>query len=80
MAPGTRERGRLGRSRMMVRVTPGASAGWQVFLPGRDGPVACQTLQEARRLAYLHGEDAHPCEIVVRDAYHRVVERKLIDD
>jgi hypothetical protein len=64
----------------MVRVTPGEGAGWQVVVPDRERPLTCKTLREARRLALIHGASAHPCEIVVRDAYHRVLERRLVDD
>ena len=64
----------------MVRVTPGEGPGWQVLIPDLDRPPTCKTLREARRLALIHGASAHPCEIVVRDTYHRVVERRVIDD
>jgi hypothetical protein len=38
----------------------------------------CATLAEASDLA-IHWADEHrPCELIVRDAYHRVVRHELI--
>jgi hypothetical protein len=51
---------------------------WEVALPDRAGRVTCETLEEARRVAHRHAEQAHPCQLIVHDAYHRVVDRELI--
>jgi hypothetical protein len=41
--------------------------------------VSCATLDDAKRVAYRRAADRPPCELIVRDAYHRVVDRELID-
>ena len=52
---------------------------WEVLAPGRRGRISCETLEDARRIAYLSVAHAHDCELIVRDAYNRVVEHELID-
>ena len=52
---------------------------WEVLLPGRRGGITCETLDEAQRVAYLAVARTRPCELIVRDAYHRVIHRELID-
>jgi hypothetical protein len=52
---------------------------WGVSLPDGRTCVTCESLDDARRLAYLHAARILPCELVIRDAYHRVVERETID-
>ncbi len=52
---------------------------WEVSLPDGRTCVACETLDDARRLAYLHAARILPCELVIRDAYHRVVDHEIID-
>ncbi len=52
---------------------------WEVSLPGGSTCVTCETLDDARRLAYLHAARILPCELVIRDAYHRVVDHEIID-
>lgn len=41
--------------------------------------VTCDTLDDARRIGYLWAAQCHPCELIVHDAYHRVIERDFID-
>jgi hypothetical protein len=53
---------------------------WEVALPAASEPVRCETLDVARSVAYRCAMRSRPCELVVRDAYHRVVQRELIDD
>ena len=36
--------------------------------------VVGETLNDARRLAYIDAARILPCELVIRDAYHRVVD------
>ena len=38
-----------------------------------------QTLHEARRIAYRHASQGQPVELVMRDAYHRVAHRELVN-
>ncbi len=64
---------------LTVRVRRGARGQWEVVLPGRRRPLRCRDLDEARRVAYVFAERSRPCEVVVHDAYHRVVRRDLIN-
>ncbi|MBA3749019.1 MAG: hypothetical protein H0W96_16225 [Solirubrobacterales bacterium] len=62
-----------------VRVCTDHRGGWEVELPNRETHVSCDTLDEARSLAYLYAAQAHPCDLVVRDAYDRVLEHELVE-
>ena len=62
-----------------VRVLLNARGQWEVVLPDRRRPRRCRDLDEAQRVAYLFAERSRPCEVVVHDAYHRVVRRDLIN-
>jgi hypothetical protein len=52
---------------------------WDVELPYEREPVTCETLDEATRVAYQCASDRRPCELIVRDAYHRVLRRELVN-
>ncbi|MBV8218545.1 MAG: hypothetical protein JO325_08765 [Solirubrobacterales bacterium] len=52
---------------------------WEVLLPDGSTCVTCDTLDDARRLAHLQAARIRPCELVIRDAYHRVVGHEVID-
>jgi len=52
---------------------------WEVVLPGRRKGIICETLEDARRVAYLSVAHARRCEVIVRDAYHRVLDRESIN-
>jgi hypothetical protein len=54
--------------------------GWEVLPPDASQPIGCETLDAARRAAHRCAERSRPCGVVVRDAYHRVSQRELIDD
>jgi hypothetical protein len=69
-----------GASSVTVCVDRNDHGDWQVALPDRREPVTCETLDDARRIAYLCAADRHPCELVVRDAYHRVLEHDYFDE
>ncbi|MGO9890853.1 MAG: hypothetical protein ACLP0L_23545 [Solirubrobacteraceae bacterium] len=62
-----------------VRVDVNGRGGWEVTLPGQRDGITFETLDEAQRVAYLCAAHRHPCELVVRDAYHRVLHREFID-
>ncbi len=62
-----------------VRVAATSRGTWEIALSGECDRVTCGTLEEARRVAYLCAAHQHPCELVVLDAYHRVLEDELID-
>jgi len=63
---------------LMVRVDLDGRGSWHVALPQRGEHVRCATLDEARRLASRYASREEPCELVIRDAYHRVLEREFV--
>ena len=63
----------------MVRVDRDWRGAWEVALPQPCERVRCETLGEARRVARLYAAQRCPCELIVRDAYHRVLQHELID-
>jgi hypothetical protein len=62
-----------------VRVDISVHGVWEVALSDPRERVACETLQEASRVAYRCAADRRPSELIMCDAYHRVVHRELID-
>jgi hypothetical protein len=62
-----------------VRVRHGARGMWEIVLPERGERLTCSTLQDASREAYRRASDRRPCEVIVHDAYHRVLRHELID-
>ncbi len=62
-----------------IRVDLNRHGAWEITLPLQLDPIKCNSLDEARRAAYRRAAHWHPCEVVMFDAYHRVVHRKLID-
>jgi hypothetical protein len=52
---------------------------WEVGLDELTEQQRCATLDEARRVAHQMAAGRRPCELVVRDAYHRVIGRELIE-
>jgi hypothetical protein len=61
-----------------VDVRRRARGGWEVMLPDRRERVSCDTLDDARRLGYQFAARRTPCQLVVHDAYNRVLHRELI--
>lgn len=49
---------------------------WQVRVPDDGGPISFETLAEAQRIGRHWAVENPPSELIVRDAYHRVVIRK----
>jgi len=39
----------------------------------------CETFDDARRIAYLTMARAQTCELIVRDAYNRIIEHERIE-
>jgi hypothetical protein len=66
-------------SPITVRVDRSQRGEWEIALSDRSDRVRCPTLTDAKRAAYQYAARRHPCELVVRDAYHRVLHRALID-
>jgi len=62
-----------------VLVARNERGGWEVAVPAGDARLTCETLDDARRVAYLCAARTGPCEVIVHDAYHRVLYRELID-
>jgi hypothetical protein len=63
-------------SSLIVRVTPGRGRGWVIALPDQLELISCETREEAERTARRLAEQRHPCELVIYDAYHRVLHRE----
>jgi hypothetical protein len=63
-----------------VHVDLDARGTWHVT-PSAEGRghAICATLAEARDLAYRWAGDHRPCELIVRDAYHRVARREVVN-
>jgi hypothetical protein len=61
-----------------VHVDLGGRGAWEV-LPEGGERLTCATLTEAERIADRWAGEHRPCELVVRDAYHRVLRRELIN-
>ena len=61
-----------------VWVDPGGRGAWDVALPDADEHIICETLEEASKIAYRCAADRRPSELIVRDAYHRVLRREQI--
>jgi hypothetical protein len=62
-----------------VHVDLNSRGQWEVALPEPSERINCESLDAARSLGYMCAERSRPCELVVRDAYHRVLQRQLID-
>jgi len=62
-----------------VQIYRCSRGGWEVDAPGSGKHVRCDSLEDARRLGHLWATRRCPCELIVRDAYHRVIGRELID-
>ncbi len=62
-----------------VRVDLNRHGSWDITLPVQLDPINCRSLYEARRVAYRLAAGWRPCEVVICDAYRRVVHRQLID-
>jgi hypothetical protein len=67
------------KSPLTVWVDPNGRGAWDVALP--DGPphLKCDTLDAARKVAQLSAASRRPCELIVHDAYHRVIQRVIVD-
>ena len=69
----------LADPRRTVRVDPDPRGGWDVTVPDRPARWRCNTLDDARRQAFLCAARRLPCELVIQDAYHRVIDREIIE-
>jgi hypothetical protein len=64
---------------VIIRVQHHPRGQWEVVAPGQRERIRCETLEDARRIAYLSVARTRPCELIVRDAYNRVLGHELID-
>jgi uncharacterized protein DUF2188 len=62
-----------------VDVTPNLRGGWDVRFSDLRPRQRCDTLAAAVHLAHVSAQQSHPCEVVIHDAYHRVVGHEFID-
>lgn len=62
-----------------VRVQLNDGGSWEVELPAQHAQVTCETLDEIRRVAYLWAAHTRPCELIMHDAYQRVLMRESIE-
>lgn len=67
------------RAPTTVRMGRNGRGIWEIAMPDGRESFTCETFGDARRAAYLCATRACPCELIVRDAYGRVVQRELID-
>jgi hypothetical protein len=61
-----------------VIVNPDRRGGWEVADIERRVRIPCKTLLDAREEAFRRAIDESPCDVVVHDAYHRVVEHTVV--
>lgn len=62
----------------VVSIDPDGRGAWEVVLPESREHVFCATLEDARLVACRSAASRRPCELIVRDAYHRVIKREVI--
>ncbi len=72
-------RGMTSDTSLTVCVDRNQRGGWEVALPDQSERIRCETLDDARRIAYLRGAHRRPCELIIRDAYHRVLDCEHIE-
>jgi hypothetical protein len=61
-----------------VEVRAGRRGRWTVTISDRDEALFCESLAEARHVARSCAEARRPCEVVVHDAYERVLEYEVL--
>lgn len=62
-----------------VRVDRSVRGAWEIMLSDECERVTCNSLEEASREAHRCAADRRPCELIVCDAYHRVLDRELVN-
>ncbi len=77
---GASERGGGHRGPKTVQVRRTAAGAWEVLFPDETDSAICETLSAARRVARRWAQDNPPSELIIRDAYHRVVLRRSFRD
>jgi hypothetical protein len=64
---------------LAVRVLRGADGIWEVVTPDGSERLRCNSLDHAQRLGRACAAQRSPCELIVHDAYHRVIARELVE-
>lgn len=62
-----------------MHVRQGSRGERKVLLPDQRETARLETLDDARRVAHLCAAHRHPCELIVQDAYRRVLQHEFID-
>jgi hypothetical protein len=62
-----------------VRIDLNGRGAWEVTTSSRREPITCETLDDAKRVAYISIALRRPCELIVCDAYHRVLRHEFIN-
>ncbi len=65
---------KLGLAEACVRVGLHRSGDWEIAFSGERERLRCRTLREAQRVANHCASQVGACELVVLDAYHRVLQ------
>jgi hypothetical protein len=63
-----------------VCVDPGPAGNWLITVPGQSRVIAGDMLSDAIRQARRIAETDTSCQLVVRDAYHRVIHRQFVGE
>jgi hypothetical protein len=63
-----------------VKVTFNAHGTWDVSLPDGSSSVTCATLEDATNFAHAYAAAHKPYELVIHDAYHRVMVRETVGE
>ncbi len=63
-----------------VRVDRRVRGGWEIEFADEPEHVVCRTLADAKRVAHMYASHGSPCEMIVHDAYHRVISRQMLPD
>lgn len=66
-------------SAVTVSVDRTGRGAWEVAMPDQRERVTRETLENARRVAYPCAARRRPCELIVCDAYHRVLHHEHIN-
>lgn len=64
---------------MTIRVQRTMCGDWEVVLSDGHAGITCETLDDARRIAYLAVAHTQACELIVHDAHDHILHRELID-
>lgn len=61
-----------------VRVEFGSAGGWDVVFADQAQRLACDTLDQASRIAHVFAQARAPCELIIVNAYGHVISHELV--